>query len=111
MDSSPEFELDPLDHVAIAVDDLDRAIAWYQSSFKCELLFKERQQAVLRFANLNLQLVLPSLQQPHVAFRRSDAATLGALREQIGGAQSTFIADPTGNIVEIVAAAATEEQS
>lgn len=94
---------DRIDHIAIVVNDLDQAINWYSTSFECTLLYRERQQAMLRFANVDLQLVLPSLQQPHVAFLRTDAETLGELRPQIGSARSTFLADPTGNIIEILA--------
>lgn len=99
----PQQGFDQMEHVAIVVNDIEQAVRWYQTSFICELIWQEKQQALLQFANIRLQLVLPSLQQPHLAFTRTDAATLGELREQAGGLHSTFIADPTGNIIEIAA--------
>ena len=93
---------DTIDHVAITVADLDSAVNWYLTSFSCELEYRDKQQAVLRFANIKLSLVLPSFQQNHIAFIRSDADTLGELREQADGTVSTFIADASGNLIEVV---------
>lgn len=98
-----ESALSIINHVAINVADLEKSINWYQSSFTCELIAKEKTQAVLQFANLRLVLVLPSLEPAHVAYERQDAATLGELRDRFGGIRSTFLADPTGNMLEIIA--------
>lgn len=96
-------ELDQVHHIALPVADISQSIAWYQSSFSCELAYQDATQAILQFNNIRIVLVLPSQQRMHIAYLRDDAETLGELREQVDGIQSTFVADPTGNPVEIVA--------
>ena len=94
--------LDHLHHIAINVADLKAAVKWYQSSFNCEIIFEGRTEVQLQFANTILCLILPSQERPHVAFLRHDAHTIGELRPRNNGVESTFIADPTGNTIEIV---------
>lgn len=97
-------ELSKVHHIAITVADLKRSVKWYMTSFNCRPIFESPQEVVLAFANIHLSLVLPSHEQPHVAFERSDANTLGELRERKNGVFSTFLSDPTGNMVEIIGA-------
>ena len=96
-------ELTQVHHVAINVSNLAAAIKWYQTSFNCRLIHQEPRQAILQFANVKLALLLPSQEQPHVAFVKADAANFGELFPQPGDIQSTCLADPTGNLVELVA--------
>jgi len=96
--------MDKIDHIAISVADIDAAVSWYQGSFEAEVLFKDSKQAVLQFANVKLQLVLPGYLPGHIAFKREDAETFGKLRQKDGGEPSCFIADSSGNPVEILKA-------
>ena len=96
-------ELDRIHHLALNVADIDKSITWYQSSYKCEVVYRDRTQVVLQFANVKLTLVLPSTEPAHLAFEREDANKLGELRERADGTKSTFLADPTGNVIEILA--------
>lgn len=95
--------LDSMDHVGIVVANLDAAIKWYQTSFACELLYQDKKEALLQFANVKLALTLPSYHPPHLAFEKKDAATYGELHKQADGRLSTIVGDPTGNIVELIA--------
>ena len=95
---------DRIDHIAVTVADLERSVRWYTTSFGCELLRRDKTQAVLRFANVDLVLTLPSSIPDHVAFCRKDASALGELHELADGRRSTFVSDPTGNPVEIIEA-------
>ncbi len=95
-------ELDRIDHITLQVADISASLRWYQTSFRCEVLQQDKFRARLRFENVELTLILPSQEPPHIAFFRDDAATLGALRPRPDGRHSTFIADPTGNPIEIV---------
>lgn len=95
-------ELDRIHHIAINVSDIEAACHWYTSSFSCEILLKQPTQAILQFENIRLVLVMPSQQRTHVAYTKSNAASFGELRTQADGILSTFVADPTGNPVEIV---------
>ncbi len=94
--------LDEIDHFAINVADIERSIKWYQNSFKCEVVFQNNTQAVLKFANVRLTLVLPSSEKSHISVYKDDAASLGTLRLRDDGLMTTFISDPTGNMVELV---------
>ena len=89
-------------HIAIAVADIKRSIKWYMTSFHCELLEESAREAVLQFANIRLVLVLPSQEPAHMGFLKSDAHTFGELRPRGGDLWSTFVADPTGNVVELI---------
>lgn len=94
--------MDKLNHVAIVVSDIPSTTHWYLSSFDCELLQQDTTEALIQFDNLQVQLVLPSQVPAHLAFERKDAASFGALQDQKNGTRSTYLSDPSGNIVEIV---------
>jgi catechol 2,3-dioxygenase-like lactoylglutathione lyase family enzyme len=102
-------EFDSLHHVCLPVAHLEQSIAWYMSSFKCSVIYQDKREAILQFANVRLVLSLPSSQQRHIAFTRSDAAAFGELAEQADGCFETQIADPTGNIVGLVTTALPED--
>ena len=95
-------KLDTVDHVAIAVQDIQPAIDWYRSNFQCELLYQDATWALPRFANIKLALVSPSQHPPHLGFFRPDAAVFGALTGHRDGTKSVYINDPAGNLVEIL---------
>ncbi|MBL7662630.1 VOC family protein [bacterium] len=94
--------LDTIHHIAINVADLKAALNWYTTSYACEVQYQDLQRAVLQFENVKLTLVLPSQEPAHLAFVREDASALGELQERREGWRSTFLSDPTGNIIEIV---------
>jgi len=95
-------KLEALDHVALAVHDIESAIQWYTTSTKCEVIYQDMTQAVLQFENIKLQLTLPSYLPTHIAFKREDAETLGELRQKAEGVNSCFLSDSSGNPIEII---------
>ena len=94
--------LTTINHITICVSNIEQAVNWYQTSFACELIRYEPTMAILEFANLKLVLALPSQERPHLAFDRDNAESFGELKEMNDGSLGTYIADPTGNIVELV---------
>jgi catechol 2,3-dioxygenase-like lactoylglutathione lyase family enzyme len=94
--------LTEIDHLVVMVADLDQSINWYMSSFMCEVLYATKTLAVLQFNNIKLVLSLPSEQRPHVAYKKESAHEFGEIMEQSDLCHSTFVADPTGNLVELV---------
>jgi hypothetical protein len=58
--------------------------------------------ALLRFANIQLALVIPEQHPPHVAVLRPDAQRFGELVTHRDGTRSCYIEDPAGNAVEIM---------
>ena len=95
--------LDDLDHVAVSVDDIAKAVDWYTSTFRCEVAYQDATWAMLKFNNLRLALVIPEQHPPHVAVNRSDAEEFGSLKTHRDGTASCYVQDPAGNSVEIMA--------
>ena len=91
-----------LAHVAINVANIEESVKWYETSFHCEVIEKSISFARLSFENVELHLFLPSQHRTHMAFKKEDAHTYGELLEQIDGNWSTNVADPTGNIIELI---------
>ena len=94
--------LDQIHHVAIAVDDIAKAVQWYVQEFRCEVSYQDDTWALLRFANVQLALVIPEQHPPHLAFTHPDAQRYGALVTHRDGTRSCYVADPAGNSVEIM---------
>jgi methylmalonyl-CoA/ethylmalonyl-CoA epimerase len=65
MDAMPDSMLTEIDHVAIAVNDLEGAIAWYQDVFAATVAHRERvesdgvEEALLAVADSYVQLLTP----------------------------------------------------
>ena len=94
--------LDSMHHVAISVDNIDKAVDWYTKTFRCEIAYQDPTWALLKFANLSMALVIPDQHPPHVAFSSPRAEEFGELRPHRDGTRSVYIADPAGNAVEIM---------
>ena len=92
--------LDELHHVAVQVQDVRRAVAWYQERFRCQISWLDDTWALLRFANTSLALVVPGEHPPHLAFTMEEAESLGELSPHRDGTRSIYIEDSEGNVVE-----------
>ena len=93
-----------MDHVAIPVQDIRRAIAWYQQRFNCAVRYQDDTWAMIEFANIKLALVLPSQHPGHLGFVTPRAAEFGELKPHRDGTRSVYVTDPSGNAVELLAA-------
>jgi catechol 2,3-dioxygenase-like lactoylglutathione lyase family enzyme len=96
-------ELDTLDHVAIQVEDVARAVAWYRETFSVDVTYQDETWALLAFANVRLALVVPGQHPPHLAVVRPDAASFGPLKPHRDGTASVYTHDSEGNVLEIMA--------
>jgi catechol 2,3-dioxygenase-like lactoylglutathione lyase family enzyme len=96
--------LDRIDHIAISVRDISEAVAWYTKTFRCKVTYQDATWAFLEFENTMLALVIPEQHPPHLAFTSPDAASFGPLKTHRDGTRSTYVRDPAGNSVEIMAA-------
>ena len=97
-----QSDLDELHHVAIQVQDIERAVSWYRDTFRCEVSWKDETWALLKFANTSLALVLPGEHPPHLAFSMEGVELLGALEPHRDGTRSIYIEDSEGNTVECI---------
>lgn len=96
-------ELNQIHHIAIPVQKVDEAVDWYRQNFECSISYQDDTWALLKFANIQLALVLPEQHPPHIAFVHPEAERFGTLKPHRDGTQSTYINDPAGNAVEILA--------
>ena len=102
MDKNDLNDLSEIDHCVVMVADLENSIRWYETSFSCNLIYKAKTLAVLQFKNIKIVLSLPSEQRPHLGIIKDNAEAYGEISEQSDLCFSTFIADPSGNPVEII---------
>lgn len=93
---------DRIDHIAIAVENVETAVEWYTKNFNCKVKYQDETWAYLGFNNINLALVIPGQHPSHLAFIRENAQEFGELKTHRDGTRSCYIKDPTGNSVEIM---------
>jgi catechol 2,3-dioxygenase-like lactoylglutathione lyase family enzyme len=103
MTAPPTTLLDSIHHVAIEVQDVKGAVAWYTKNFQCKVAYQDDTWAFLEFANLKLALVIPSQHPAHIAFVSPEAEKFGTLKPHRDGTRSCYVTDPAGNSVEVMA--------
>jgi catechol 2,3-dioxygenase-like lactoylglutathione lyase family enzyme len=97
--------LNTIDHIAIPVTDVASSVAWYRDHFSCEVKYQDDTWALLAFANVRLALVIPQQHPAHLGFVTPDADKFGALKTHRDGTRSCYVSDPSGNSIEMLAAA------
>jgi len=95
-------ELDSVDHIAIPVGDVARAVDWYRQKFHCEVTYQDDTWAFIRFGNVKLALVIPEQHPAHIAFVSPEAEKSGPLKTHRDGTRSCYVKDPAGNSIEIM---------
>ena len=103
--------MEKLEHVAIAVENIERAVDWYRDRFDVETAYADDSWALLKFDNINLALVLPDQHPSHIAVERTNAETYGPLIPHRDGTASVYIRDPWDNAIEIMKPAAPRDQA
>ncbi len=94
--------LESVHHVAVCVDNVDAALAWYTNTFRCEVEYKDSTWAMLRFENLRVALMAPGRHPPHLGFLRKDAGSFGRPEPHRDGTRSVYVEDPSGNSIEML---------
>jgi catechol 2,3-dioxygenase-like lactoylglutathione lyase family enzyme len=95
-------QFDRLDHVAIPVQEVAAAVAWYTQTFRCKVKYQDATWALLGFDNVDVALVVPSQHPAHLGFMSPEAAKFGELKTHRDGTRSCYVKDPAGNAVEIL---------
>jgi len=95
---------DRLHHVAIQVDDIARAVRWYQGTFHVDVAYQDETWAMLRFKNIDLALVVPGEHPPHIAIESETADHFGELILHRDGTRSIYTTDSEGNVLEVMQA-------
>jgi catechol 2,3-dioxygenase-like lactoylglutathione lyase family enzyme len=99
---SNRSKLDNVDHIAVVVKEIKRAVDWYTQKFNCQIEYQDETWAYLRFKNINLALVIPEQHPGHIALAVSDAKKFGSLKTHRDGTESVYIKDPDGNTLELM---------
>lgn len=89
-------------HLAIQVKNVDRAIDWYRSHFTCEIIHQDSSWGLLKFANLQLALVMSHQHPPHLAFTHPNISQFGTPKTHRDGSRSVYIEDSEGNTIEML---------
>lgn len=95
-------KLDSIHHVAIVVDDIDRAIRWYQAHLNTAIVYADSSWAMLDFENISLALVKDEQHPPHLAIEYENADQYGPLTSHRDGTESIYIKDSEGNSIELL---------
>lgn len=95
-------DLQRVDHITLAVANIEATLRWYTTSFNCRVVRQDATYAEIEFENLTIALSLPSQESPHLAFVRPDAQTFGRLAPARDGRMSLYVSDPAGNLVELL---------
>jgi catechol 2,3-dioxygenase-like lactoylglutathione lyase family enzyme len=92
-----------LDHVALNVQDLQRAVDWYT----CRgfiVTYQDSTWAMLQQDDFRLALTIPNQHPPHVAFEVSSLSEMppGEIKEHRDGSKYLYQKDSEGNTLEFI---------
>ena len=99
---------DSLPPVALATHHPPETLRWYREHFRCEVVYEDDTWAMLQFGNVQLALVVPEQHPPHLGFAVPGAGRFGPLKQHRDGTRSTYLADPAGNVVEMLDSASLQ---
>jgi catechol 2,3-dioxygenase-like lactoylglutathione lyase family enzyme len=94
--------MDTIHHIAIPVDHIQDALAWYKNHYDVKVVYEDETWALLQFANVALALVMPDQHPPHFAIVSENAESYGPLKSHRDGTASVYIQDPAGNTIEML---------
>jgi len=89
--------MDSIDHIAIQVSDINKAVKSYTDKFDCEVIYIDTTWAMLKFDNINLALVIPTEHPPHIAFIDHNVKE-GVIHRD--GSEAKYEDDGFGNTIE-----------
>ena len=75
---------DIVDHIAVAVSDVQGTVDWYLKNFKCQVTYQDDSWALLEFANIRVAFVLPQQHPPHFALLRTLRSLVSPRRTVMG---------------------------
>ena len=93
-----------LDHIAIQVKSITRAIEWYKEHMDAIVTYADDTWAMLQIGDCSIALITPSQHPPHIAFRVSSKKELlgGKVRVHRDGSSYIYKSDSEGNIIELI---------
>jgi catechol 2,3-dioxygenase-like lactoylglutathione lyase family enzyme len=94
--------MDIIDHIALPVQDIKKAVEWYTQQFACVIEYQDETWALLRFANIKLALIHPSQHPLHAAVLCDHPEKYGTVKTHRDGSVSSYFKDLDGNEWEMV---------
>lgn len=94
-----------LDHIAINVENIEKASEWYQKSLDARILYKDETWAMLDVGGTKIALTISKQHPPHFAFTLhslDDFPPGEEIRYHRDGSAYLYIEDPDGNTIEYV---------
>ena len=94
-----------LDHIAINVDNIEKASEWYQKNLNATIAYKDETWAMLDIGGTKLALTISRQHPPHFAFTLKSLEEFPAgeeIRYHRDGSAYLYIEDPDGNAIEYV---------
>ena len=88
--------MERIDHVAIVVNNITRAVKWYTQNRDCKVKYQDDSWALLQFENIDLALFFPAAHPPHLAFQDN---TISGDKHR-DGSEYVYDHDTFGNIIE-----------
>jgi len=92
-----------IDHIAILVDNVPRAVKWYLQNYDCKVKYKDDTWILLEFDNINLAVISnrQNIHPPHIAvidenLKKNDPAVI----EHRDGSMGKYEHDGYGNFIE-----------
>ena len=95
------MELRPpcLDHVAIRVTDIRRAVDWYLDKYDASEVFSDDTWGMIEINGIKIAFILEDSHPPHIAFTQFSKVPAEAKRHR-DGSWYIYDRDPDGNVIE-----------
>tara|TARA_B110000014_G_C20048145_1_gene545119 strand:+ start:697 stop:1008 length:312 start_codon:yes stop_codon:yes gene_type:complete len=95
-------KLDQIDHIAVQVKDIKKALIWYHDNFKCKELYSDKTWAFIEFSNIKLALVTEQEHPPHFAVVNKKINLDKKSVKHRDGSISKYIKDMDNNYIELI---------
>ena len=95
-------KLDQIDHIAVQVKDIKKALIWYHDNFKCKELYSYKTWAFIEFSNIKLALVTEQEHPSHFAVINKKINLDKKSVKHRDGSISKYIKDMDNNYIELI---------
>ena len=91
-----------IDHLAIVVDNISKAVGYYCLHFNCKVKYQDSSWALLSFSNINLALVTKDEHLNHFAIVDKKINKNKDIQFHRDGIGYLYIHDPDSNYIELI---------
>ena len=95
-------KLNKIDHIALQATCISSTIRWYEKNFRCDIIFRNKTWALIKFKNINIALVRPCDHPPNISFVVKNINKYGVPDVHHDGVQFIYEKDNAGNVIELI---------